>query len=105
MFLLRDRRVELEAAGVTPFGVSRDSPWSHAAWRAALDLDIALLSDWNAEAVHGFGIAHDYRGLHDVAERSAFLLDGDGVVRGAWRYDTGEIPDFDELVRAARALG
>ena len=104
MFLLRDRRAELEAAGVTPFGVSRDSPWSHAAWRAALDLEIPLLSDWNAEAVRAFGIAHDYRGLHDVAERSAFLLDGEGVVRGAWRYETGELPDLDEIVRAARAL-
>ena len=104
MLLLRDRRAELESAGVTPFGISRDSPWSHAAWRAALDLEVPLLSDWNAEAVRAFGIAHDYRGLRDVAERSAFLVGGEGVVRGAWRYDTGELPDFDELVRAARAL-
>ena len=104
MLLLRDRRAELEAAGVTPFGISRDSPWSHAAWRAALDLEVPLLSDWNAEAVRAFGIAHDYRGLRDVAERSAFLVGGEGVVRGAWRYDTGELPDLDELVRAAGAL-
>jgi peroxiredoxin len=40
----------------------------------------------------------------DVAERSAFLVDPDGTVRGAWRYDTAELPDFDELLRAAQAL-
>jgi peroxiredoxin len=54
--------------------------------------------------VHGFGIAHEYRGLRDVPERSAFLVDRDGTVRGAWRYEAGEVPDFDELLAAAQAL-
>lgn len=63
-----------------------------------------LLSDWNAEAVHAFGIAHEYRGLADVAERSAFLVDRNGMIRGAWRYDSAQVPDFDELLAAARSL-
>ena len=70
----------------------------------ALDLDVPLLSDWNAEATRGFGIAFDYRGLRDVSERSAFLVGKGGVVRGAWRYGNAELPDFDELLAAARAL-
>ncbi len=102
MTLLRDRRAELETAGVTPFAISRDSPWSHIAWREALDLEVPLLSDWNGEAVHAFGVARDYRGLKGVAERSAFLLDAGGIVRAAWRYEPGELPDFDEILRAAR---
>ena len=104
MELLRDRGAEFEAAGVDPVGVSRDSPWTHIAWRQALDLEFALLSDWNAEAVHGFGVAHEYRGLADVAERSAFLVDTGGIVRATWRYDTGEVPNMDALLTAARAL-
>jgi peroxiredoxin len=104
MELLRDRRAEFEAAGVEPMGVSRDSPWTHVAWHQALDLNFGLLSDWNAEATRGFGIAHDFRGLRDVSERSAFLIDEDHVVRRAWRYDTGELPDVDELLAAARSL-
>src|SRR5215208_6186746 len=104
MELLRDRSPEFEAAGVEPVGISRDSAWTHVAWRQALDLEFQLLSDWNAEAVHGFGIAHEYRGLADVAERSAFLVDTDAVVRGAWRYASGEVPDLDELLVAARGL-
>ena len=82
-----------------PYAASRDSAWTHVAWMQALDLDIPLLSDWNAEATHGFGIALEYRGMRDVSERSAFLIDGDGVVRGSWRYGNAEVPDFDVLDR------
>jgi glutaredoxin-dependent peroxiredoxin len=104
MELLRDRSMEVEQAGIRAMGISRDSPWSHVAWMQALDLTFPLLSDWNAEAVRAFGVAHEHRGLQDVAERTAFLIDRDGTVRGAWRYETAEVPDFDELLSAARAL-
>jgi peroxiredoxin len=102
MHLLRDRREELEALGVSPFGVSRDSPWSHVAWREALDVDVPLLSDWNGDAVRAFGVAQDYRGMGDVATRSAFLVDGDRIVRWSRTYDTSELPDMDEILEAAR---
>ena len=104
MELLRDRGVEFEQAGVRPFGISRDSEWTHIAWSQALDLNFPLLSDWNGEAARGFGVEREFRGHHGVAERSAFLVDPDGTVRGAWRYDTAELPDFDELLQAAQAL-
>ena len=55
---------------------SRDSAWSHIAWAQALDLGaVALLSDWNGKRFELYGIGHDYRGMQDVAERSAFLVD------------------------------
>ena len=73
MVSLRDRGGELRAAGVQPFGISRDSPWTHVAWTQALDLDFPLLSDWNGEATHGFGITYEHRGLKDVSARSAFV--------------------------------
>ncbi len=104
MSLLRDRRTEFEEVGVQPLGISRDSPWTHVAWSQVLDLNFGLLSDWNADAVRGFDVAHDFRGMQDIAERSAFLLDGDGVVRGAWRYESSDVPDLDELLAAARTL-
>jgi peroxiredoxin len=104
MELLRDRGREFSEAGVRVLGISRDSPWTHIAWAQALDLDFPLLSDWNGEAVHGFGIAHEHRGMKDIAERSAFLIDTEGTVRGAWRYESSELPDMDELITAARAL-
>ena len=104
MELLRDRSEDFRSAGVQPYAISRDSPYTHVAWLQALDLDFPLLSDWNADATHGFDIAIDHRGLRDVSARSAFLVDRDGVVRGAWGYGTSDLPDIDELIAAAREL-
>ena len=104
MELLRDRSKEFEDAGVRIMAASRDSAWSHVAWMQALDLNFPLLSDWNGDAVRAFGIARDYRGMRDVAQRSAFLVDTGGTVRGAWAYDDGDVPDVDELLAAARGL-
>ena len=104
MELLRDRSEELRAAGAQPYAISRDSPYTHVAWTQALDLNFPLLSDWNAEATKGFGVAFDFRGLRDVSKRSAFLIDADGIVRGAWRYESSALPDFDEILAAVRAM-
>jgi thioredoxin-dependent peroxiredoxin len=86
------------------FGVSRDSPWTHIAWKQALDIDLPLLSDWNGEATEGFGVSRDFIGFQGIPERSAFLIDGDGKVRGAWRYEDSEVPDLDPILEAARGL-
>jgi glutaredoxin-dependent peroxiredoxin len=104
MELLRDRSAEFEQAGVQTFGISRDSPWTHIAWIQALDLSFPLLSDWNAEAIHGFGIAQEFRGFEDIARRSAFLVDQTGTVRDAWSYPDAEVPEFNELLAAAKEL-
>jgi peroxiredoxin len=101
---LRDRGGDFRAAGIQPYGISRDSPWTHVAWTQALDLDFPLLSDWNGEATHGFGIAYEHRGLKDVSARSAFVIGTDGVVRAAWRYEPSELPDFDEILVAVRRM-
>ena len=70
----------------------------------ALDLDFPLLSDWNAEATHGFGVAIEHNGMKDVSARAAFLPDAGGVIRGAWGYAKDELPDLGELIAAAQAL-
>ena len=103
MELLRDRSKDFEDTGVRVYGVSRDSPWTHIAWSQALDLNFPLLSDWNGDAVTAFDVAHEFRGFAEIAERSAFLVEAGGTVRGAWRYDSNEVPDFDVLLAAARA--
>ena len=84
--------------------ISRDSPWTHIAWKQALDLEVSLLSDWNGEATDGFDVAREFRGMNGVPERAAFLIDEGGTVQGAWRYSDSEVPDFEELVRAAQRL-
>ena len=54
-------------------------------------------------AIAGFDVQQDFNGMRGVAERTAFLVDEGGTVRSAWRYETGEVPDMDELLAAARA--
>ena len=103
LLLLRDRRADLEAAGIRPFAISRDSPWSHAAWLTTLGVDgVSLLSDANGEATRGFGVAHEVDGIADVPARSAFLIEGD-TVRAAWLLGT-DLPDIDAVIAAASSL-
>ena len=86
------------------FGVSRDSPWSHRAWKEALGIDVELLSDWNGALAKRFGATRVWRWMEGVPQRSAFLVAEDGTVRGSWRYEDSDVPDFDELLAAAQAL-
>jgi peroxiredoxin len=85
------------------FGVSRDSHWSHRAWKESLGVDVPLLSDWNGALAQRFGAARAWRGMRGVPQRSAFLVGEDGTVRGSWRYEDSEVPDFDVPLAAARA--
>ena len=103
LLLLRDRRADLEAAGIRTFAISRDSPWSHAAWLTTLGVDgVSLLSDANGEATRGFGVANDVDGIADVPARSAFLIEGD-TVRAAWLLGT-DLPDVDAVIATASSL-
>ncbi|WP_411277418.1 redoxin domain-containing protein [Gaiella sp.] len=103
LFLLRDRLADLAAAGVRPIGISRDSPWSHAAWTSTLGVEgVSLLSDWDGEATHGFGIARELDGMANVPARSAFLIEGD-TVRASWPLGS-ELPDIDAVIAAASSL-
>src|SRR5947208_3752635 len=104
MELLRDRRAAFDEVGVQPVGISRDSPWTHIAWTQALDLNFGLLSDFNGEAVRAFGIGFEFRGFHDVARRSAFLVYAQGVVRYARAYEAGECPAVAVCITAVRAV-
>jgi peroxiredoxin len=86
------------------FGVSRDSPYSHRRYAEQQWLTFPLLSDWSGEAVRAFGVTQTLDGLEGTPVRSCFLIDADGVIRGAWRYGNDEVPDVEVLLAAAHAL-
>ena len=78
---------------MTPFAISRDATYTQTAWSQALDLgEIQFLSDWNGDAVRGFGVGHEFRGMKDVAERSTFLVErgGEGERAGGEVERAGE---------------
>ena len=85
------------------FGVSRDSFWSHRAWKESLGVDVTLLSDWNGSLQERLGAGRTWRSLEGVPERATFLLAQGGTVRQSWRYADSEVPDFDEVLEAVRA--
>jgi peroxiredoxin len=99
LHLLSARRDDLDAAGIRPFGISRDSPWSHAAWTETLGVAVPLLSDWNGEATRGFGVVHETLEMDAVPARSTFLIGGD-TVRAAWVLRS-ELPDVDAIIATA----
>ena len=82
--------------------ISRDSPWSHAAWAQSLRIDVPLLSDWNGEATRAFGIAFEPLGMTGVPMRASFLVeDGERVVE-PWMHGA-DAPDLDAVIAVARA--
>jgi peroxiredoxin len=103
MHLLRDRSDDLAAAGIRPFGISRDSPWSHRAWAEALGVDVPLLSDWNGEATRTFDVAFEGRGMADIPMRAAFLVRDGKRVEASWMLG-GDMPDIDEVIAVAGRL-
>jgi peroxiredoxin Q/BCP len=79
---------DFAAAGVAVMGVSKDTPQSHAKFRAKYGLSPVLASDVTGAVVEAWGVwvekslyGRKYMGI----ERATFLLDSTGVIRRAWR--------------------
>jgi peroxiredoxin Q/BCP len=79
---------ELSEHGVPVIGISPDSPESHRKFIEKNGLKITLLSDENHSVIETFGAwklkkmyGKEYMGV----ERSTFLIDPEGIIRGIWR--------------------
>lgn len=79
---------EFEAAGAAVIGVSRDPVKKLDRFRDKYDLKVALASDEGGEVTGAWGVWGEkklYGRVYMGIERATFLVDGDGVVRRAWR--------------------
>jgi thioredoxin-dependent peroxiredoxin len=79
---------EFEAAGATVIGVSRDPVRKLDRFRAKYDLKVVLASDEAGEVTQAWGVWGEkklYGRVYMGVERATFLVDGDGVIRRAWR--------------------
>ena len=84
----RDRHDEFRQRDCTILGVSRDSLKSHAGFKAKLGLPFELFSDGDENLCRLFDVIKTknmYGKQVEGIERSTFLIDGAGVVRGEWR--------------------
>ena len=84
----RDSFPDYGKTGATVIGVSRDSVASHDKFKKKHELPFILASDGTGEVTEQYGVwveksmyGRKYMGI----DRRTFLIDKDGVVRGAWR--------------------
>ena len=78
---------DFEAAGVALFGVSPDSPKSHAKFRQKHDLVVTLLSDEEKVSLGAFGVWVEksmYGRRYMGVERTTVLVGADGRIRRIW---------------------
>lgn len=94
------------ALGASVYAISIDSPFSNQQWRKEMDVPFPILSDFNKKAARAFGVLQDdFFGLHGVAKRSVFVVDGEGRVAYSWVSDNpGVLPPFDEIAGAVSSL-
>ena len=92
--------------GAQVLGISVDSPFSLKAWAEKEGITIPLLSDFNKEVSAAYGAQFDdLLGLKGVAKRSAFVLDGEGVIRYASvSDDPKQFPDFEAIKACLQTL-
>ena len=76
--------------------ISGDSPACHAAFAAANKLSFPLLSDLHRTAIQAYGVLDTDR---NVAWRSTFVIDRDGVLRWGQAGDRHMIRDGAEILR------
>ena len=102
----RDNVPAYSKTGAVVIGVSRDSVASHDRFKAKYQLPFVLASDTDGKVTEAYGVwveksmyGRKYMGI----DRSTFLIDKDGVVRGQWRKV--RVPGHvAEVVKAVQAL-
>ena len=102
----RDLYSEFRKAKCAVLGVSPDSVASHLKFKAKYRFPFELLADPDKEACKLFGLWKEksmYGRKYMGVERSTFLLDGKGVLRGEWRKVKVD-GHADEVLAAARSL-
>lgn len=76
--------------GAKVFGVSVDSAFTSARFRAQEDLPFPLLSDFNKTVGAEWGVLHDDAfGQKGVTMRAAFVVGLDGRIAYAWSHEDG----------------
>ena len=98
----RDDWKGFAALDAAVFGISVDSPFVTARFRAEEEIPFPLLSDFNRTVSDVWGGLHeDLMGLKGVAKRAAFVIGRDGKVAYAWVAEDPHVePDYEEVRRA-----
>ena len=102
----RDTFPDYGKTGAAVIGVSRDSVASHDKFKKKHDLPFILASDADGNVTEKYGVWVEksmYGRKYMSMDRSTFVIDGKGVIRGLWRKV--KVPGHvDEVLKAVKAL-
>ena len=77
-------------------GISADSPFSHKEFQEARKVSFPLLSDIHRSVIRTYGVLDEDR---NVAWRSTFVIDRDGILRWGQAGDRQMVRDGAEILR------
>jgi alkyl hydroperoxide reductase subunit AhpC len=86
----------LKARGAAVIAISGDSPFVHAAFKRERALPFPLLSDVHRAVIRAYDVLDEDR---NVAYRSTFIVDRDGVLRWGQAGDRQMTRDGAEVLR------
>lgn len=95
------------AAGIGIYGISGDSVFSHQAFAKELGgLPFDLIGDYEHKMAVDYGVARDdVAGYANIARRSIFVLDHEGVIRYTWITSPEQrLPDYDAVMATAKEI-
>jgi len=84
----RDSLPDFSKVKATVIGVSKDDVKSHDRFKKKYDLPFPLVSDEDGKLVKAFGVWVEksmYGRKYVGIDRSTFLIDEKGIIRGVWR--------------------
>ena len=92
--------------GARVVGISVDSPWVNVRFAEENAIPFPLLSDFNKDVARAYGVLNDdYFGMRGVADRAAFVIDGDGHIAYVWHTEDDSIlPDFEAIAEVVTRL-
>ncbi|GIW73226.1 MAG: peroxiredoxin [Planctomycetota bacterium] len=94
---------ELRGEDVVLVGISRDSTWSHKAFKEHHRIPYDLLADPTLEVTRSYGLEHPK--VPFISHRATVVIDRDGIVRFVQvQEQTGEPRDMEAVRRAVQEL-
>ena len=88
-------------------GISVDSLFTLEKFRTEQNLNFPLLSDFNKETATAYGAIYEEFafGMKGVAKRSAFVVDGNGIIQYAEVLaSAGDLPNFEAIKATLASL-
>jgi peroxiredoxin len=97
MCSVRDDYSGFEERGAQVFGISRDSTWTHKAFKESQGLTHSLLADMQGKVARLYGCWNEAVGL---AERLSVVIDKDGIVTYVQHNGLAEARNQKEAIAA-----